>query len=688
MAVVDLGVSGQAAIELINIVVVVRRTAQSLVAGPITLFSSGGHFVGFAGAADCGRRGEMEEVGEGEEKAFGVYPNSNSNSTPTPSGFMKHDNFTITTTPTPASAPSNGHFTNSMHTSASTSATGDVTATSLSALFAPPSFPGSLPTIPLPPSRVLPQILPLQTPPGRNTPPPPRQRKHVMMRETRAPPAPRAPAGAGAVHLRIWKVWLRVGVISTAPRNEEDGPTSSSKAADVADAKATPPLRAAGKSESRTKKGKAGIASIRLFLDPRPAEGYTLWGAALYYRKEGGGTRLAVACAQRVVDFARDFEQARTRARVALAAFSGPPGFLFPTLIFIRTSTSCAPPRRPTRRPHFVHHARIGTVLLRALKAGMLVWERGGDVRLLGVEFLSGTPVDTPLSRASSPRRRQRPPPSHTSLDANITTTKKSARDRDAQSWCGPRRGLDIGWEREDFARDVGAGWESWARDGVLSISTSVAHRPALAPVPVLSARERGQEQERERAVVARSASTPAVRMFSARAAGNIFTRLSHWGVGVISSFREEKEEVEEGERTGKRGRGSPRCATLSASSSRPWALVGSGSSGSLASEVSEFVAREGEAEYVTQRSAQLQNDKHPALAAAQKICMRGLSHARTFMLTITRTWTRPTCVVLTRGTAPQASVQMRCTNVLGVRAARGQRTSLTSTSPTRRPRA
>jgi hypothetical protein len=33
-----------------------------------------------------------------------------------------------------------------------------------------------------------------------------------MMRETRAPPAPRAPAGAGAAHLRIWKVWVRVGL--------------------------------------------------------------------------------------------------------------------------------------------------------------------------------------------------------------------------------------------------------------------------------------------------------------------------------------------------------------------------------------------------------------------------------------------------------------------------------------------
>jgi hypothetical protein len=56
-------------------------------------------------------------------------------------------------------------------------------------------------------------------------------------------------------------------------------------------------------------------------------------------------------------------------------------------------------------------------------------------------------------------------------------------------------------------------------------------------------------ENENENANARRS-TPPAAGMFSARAAGNIFTRLSHWGVGVISSFREEEEEAErEGER-------------------------------------------------------------------------------------------------------------------------------------------
>jgi hypothetical protein len=108
-------------------------------------------------------------------------------------------------------------------------------------------------------------------------------------------------------------------------------------------------------------------------------------------------TRLAVA----VVDFARAFGRARARARVALATFSGlpcvslvcrfrvhvhvrlcqlasPPLIFLPTFVIIRTSTSRAPPRRPTMPPVFAHHARIGGVLLRALKPGMpvSVWER------------------------------------------------------------------------------------------------------------------------------------------------------------------------------------------------------------------------------------------------------------------------------------------------------------------------
>jgi hypothetical protein len=69
-----------------------------------------------------------------------------------------------------------------------------------------------------------------------------------------------------------------------------------------------------------------------------------------------------------------------------------------------------------------------------------------------------------------------------------------------------------------------------------------------------------------------------------------------HWGVGVISSFCEEEEEAEEmeGERE-RREREPAMRPTLSASSSRLWVLAGSGS---LASEVSEFGAREGELEH------------------------------------------------------------------------------------------
>ncbi|KAJ7804233.1 hypothetical protein B0H13DRAFT_633208 [Mycena leptocephala] len=76
------------------------------------------------------------------------------------------------------------------------------------------------------------------------------------------------------------------------------------------------------------------------------------------------------------------------------------------------------------------------------------------------------------------------------------------------------------------------------------------------------------------------------------------WVHISPCGVGVISSFCEEEKEAEqrEWERAGERTEREPAMrATLSASSSRPWALACSGSSGSLVSEVSEFVAREGE---------------------------------------------------------------------------------------------
>jgi hypothetical protein len=97
-------------------------------------------------------------------------------------------------------------------------------------------------------------------------------------------------------------------------------------------------------------------------------------------------TRLAVA----VVDFARAFG----RARVALAAFSGLPcvslvcrfrvhvhvrlcQLASPTLIFLPTLHPHTYKPRTAKRIHtppvFVHHARIGVVLLRALKA------QGGD---------------------------------------------------------------------------------------------------------------------------------------------------------------------------------------------------------------------------------------------------------------------------------------------------------------------
>jgi hypothetical protein len=56
------------------------------------------------------------------------------------------------------------------------------------------------------------------------------------------------------------------------------------------------------------------------------------------------------------------------------------------TRLHLHTMVHIKRTRTPPYWPVFVHHARIGAVLLRALKAGMpvSVWERGGDGRLLG----------------------------------------------------------------------------------------------------------------------------------------------------------------------------------------------------------------------------------------------------------------------------------------------------------------
>ncbi|KAJ7812586.1 hypothetical protein B0H14DRAFT_3752399 [Mycena olivaceomarginata] len=198
----------------------------------------------------------------------------------------------------------------------------------------------------------------------------------------------------------------------------------------------------------------------------------------------------------------------------------------------------------------------IGAVLLRALRAGLPVWERGGDVRLLGGEFVfeAGRPTtanSTPtlggnsasnedreaqrLVRAVSGSRASRSVSGSTSLERSTSTSAVSGSHSRASA--PPRR-------LPSHAQGCGGSSSSKLR-------VDLVHLVVVLP-PL---RERAGVAETlagaaplERTAVPRWASTPpaAGGMFSARAAGNIFTRFAGaaWGtnenerVGVGESRR------------------------------------------------------------------------------------------------------------------------------------------------------
>ncbi|KAF8176611.1 hypothetical protein K438DRAFT_1846481 [Mycena galopus ATCC 62051] len=205
----------------------------------------------------------------------------------------------------------------------------------------------------------------------------------------------------------------------------------------------------------------------------------------------------------------------------------------------------------------------IGAVLLRALRAGMPVWERGGDIRLLGGEFVFewGPTAATPATAASAPAptlrctyaHRMQTPRGHASVArvlaaAGVHVPPQPIEDddraktgtRDAQRLVrvvsGAKRGGGGGARAISrsmsgpfsLARaSTSASTSALSNAGVprsMSVATTLPHSVSIAattrtlPAPDL-----------ERLGVPRSASMPpnATGMFSARAAGNIFTRFS-----------------------------------------------------------------------------------------------------------------------------------------------------------------
>ncbi|KAJ7081800.1 hypothetical protein B0H15DRAFT_932805 [Mycena belliarum] len=182
--------------------------------------------------------------------------------------------------------------------------------------------------------------------------------------------------------------------------------------------------------------GGARIASVRMVVDPRPAEGvYAALGmgwapgiggpaspptspvASTFSATQRAGApaipRVATspvlsAISSHAAGFA--FPLSPTLAGLSPVAPLSPLSHTASTLGLTPVGSTQAPvPADPHAAPEsYVAHrtlAGVGAVLLRALRAGMPVWERGGDVRLLGGEFVFevGTPADIPPLSLRSP---------------------------------------------------------------------------------------------------------------------------------------------------------------------------------------------------------------------------------------------------------------------------------------------
>ncbi|KAJ6507799.1 hypothetical protein C8R47DRAFT_58574 [Mycena vitilis] len=438
------------------------------------------------------------------------------------------------------------------------------------------------------------------------------------------------------------------------------------------------------KGGNREKRPRNPIASIRLFVDPRPAEGvYAALGMGWAAARPGASPAPSPAASPVIPGagagvggpgMSRTVSSPGVGIRFGVA---GGGGGVLPrsTSLGMAASTAQDPPTSPpsaqgttdplsqVQDPHaspasYVTHgvlSGIGAVVMRALRAGMPVWERGGDVRLLGGEFVfEWGPTRTPGTATSPPLSQ----PGSLSDDPHQTS-------RDARRVSGS-------FGRASLPRAVSTSVIPRA------VSTSVLPRAAASSVIVTASASTDsseREHERERAVVPRSASTPpASGMFflGSGRSRNIFQRFAgprgarerrgreerereqgraqdggkekvkddaikprdapsirerpsiprsastppgkagalwgqhhgwahvpRWGagtdVGVIWEGDDAgvDEEADNADESG-RDREPVMRATLSASSSRPWALVASGSSASLVSEVSEFVAKEG----------------------------------------------------------------------------------------------
>ncbi|KAJ7158440.1 hypothetical protein C8R46DRAFT_1195021 [Mycena filopes] len=275
----------------------------------------------------------------------------------------------------------------------------------------------------------------------------------------------------------------------------------------------------------------------------------------------------------------------------------------------------------------------VGAVLLRALRAGMPVWERGGDVRLLGGEFVfevgppdtsTSTTNSTPTLRCTYAHRMQTTR-GHASVarvfaaagiyvppESESDPTSRLGRSKSSGTLSRATAGKEKEKEKSDatgLPRTTSAlqlGVASSASTSIVNDMRPAVPRSASTPptAPGMFSRnvfarfagpKGGRAMQgsatprlpttRERAQMPRSASTPPAP--AGRRIGALWEQHHGWAhVGVIwEALEGDRQDKEREERD---GREPAMKATLSASSSRPWALVGAGSSGSIVDDVSD----------------------------------------------------------------------------------------------------
>ncbi|KAJ7471462.1 hypothetical protein B0H11DRAFT_2040112 [Mycena galericulata] len=362
------------------------------------------------------------------------------------------------------------------------------------------------------------------------------------------------------------------------------------------------------------RRGAGVLASVRMYVDPRPAEGVY---AALGMGWVGAG---AAGGEEEEKEAAVDFANVRGRAQAQDVYFSFPfpgeagasatPHFggegttnsLHDSLTPPTKTKTSTPPPDPHADPAYVTHgplAGVGAVVLRALRSGMPVWARGGDIGLLGGEWVFEVTVGAeaaPSLRCTYAHRMQNAR-GHAGVDRVFAAAglrvRVQGREPEESDIARPKSAIT---PRGTLKKKDSRGIARSASVDVLGMNASAPPSVAHTRVP-------------DAASVPRSMSTPptssrGMSMFT-RFAGPKGGRAPASGRAARSLDLSQEQlprsvSTPPGSRVGviwetaendERPRQPALPASLSASSSRPWALAAAGSCASLASASSDSLS-------------------------------------------------------------------------------------------------